>query len=58
VKVRCGTCENTRARSYGAGCLLWLEVEGAGDLVDTISLAIFGIVPEPHFLNPLKVIHL
>ena len=37
------------------GLTLWLEVDGAGDLMDCIASVFFGIKPEPHFQCPPQV---
>jgi hypothetical protein len=37
------------------GLLLWLEIEGMGDLLDSVALAWFGITAEPHFNMPVAV---
>lgn len=37
------------------GLLLWLQIEGMGDLLDAVALACFGITAEPHFNMPVAV---
>jgi hypothetical protein len=37
------------------GLLLWLQIEGMGDLLDAVALTGFGITAEPHFNMPVAV---